>query len=135
MRFPSIVFAALIVFGCSSPEGTPTGPSEFPPPAPPTPGWSATSATVWGMVFPIDGQFCITNAKVEVVQGQRTGETVTQEPCAYWDYVGGFRFENLTPGVEMTLRASAPGYVTKDFVITPIAGPTSVTYLDLAAVR
>ena len=32
---------------------------------------------------------------------QRTGETITQEPCGVWDYSGGFELKNLTPGVDM----------------------------------
>ena len=35
--------------------------------------------------------------------------------CDYWSYGdGGFTFKDLTPGILMTLRASAPGFVTKD---------------------
>ena len=129
MRFSLVVFAALLVFGCSSQDRTPTGPSSSPPSALPTPN---SPAFVWGMVIPVGSGFCIANAKVEVVQGQRTGETITQEPCGVWDYSGGFEFKNVTAGVEMTLRASAPGYVTKDFVVTPVAMPHGAIFLELS---
>jgi hypothetical protein len=87
------------------------------------------------MVVPVGSQFCIKNAKVEVVQGQRIGETITQEPCSVWDYGGGFEFRNLTPGVEMTLRVSAPGYVTKDFVIIPVAHPGGAMFFELSPIQ
>ena len=96
----------------------------------PTP--TDSSAFVWGMVIPVGSGVCIKNATVEVVRGQRTGETITQEPCDVWDFGGGFELKNLTPGVEMTLRASAPGYVTKDFVITPVPLPHGAIFLELS---
>ncbi len=135
MRFPLIVFAALIVFGCSSTERTPTGPSSDPQPAPSPPQGSLTS--FWGLVIPDASDYCVTNARIEVVGGQRTGETFTQvTPCDVWDMGGGGVYiENLTPGVEMTLRASAPGYITKDFVITPIRPPFMATLLELSPTR
>jgi hypothetical protein len=46
------------------------------------------------------------------VSGQGpSGDIIRQEtPCSVWDYGGGIMLRNLTTGVAMTLRASAPGY-------------------------
>ena len=43
----------------------------------------------------------------------------------------GFELKNLTPGVAMTIRVSAPGYVTKDTTVvpwieTPYTGPVTL---------
>jgi len=37
-------------------------------------------------------------------------------------YSGGFEFKNLAPGVEMTLRAEAPGYTPKEVTVVPTSG-------------
>ena len=50
-----------------------------------------------------------------VVSGQSyVGEVITQQtPCAVWDYGDvGIMLRRLTPGVVVTLRASAAGYLT-----------------------
>jgi hypothetical protein len=67
---------------------------------------------------------CIYGATVEVVRGQAAGQKMTQEtPCDAWGYGGGFVFKGLRPGVPMTIRASAPGYVDLEKTITPTLGP------------
>jgi hypothetical protein len=67
---------------------------------------------------------CIDGASVRVVRGQRLGADASQEmPCDVWAYSGGFMFRNLTPGIEMTIRASAPGYIDEERTITPSTGP------------
>ena len=81
-----------------------------------TPTW------LWGMVVDERG-VCIDGGTVEVIGGQRLGETITQEtPCDAWSYSGGFVFHNLTPGVEMIIRASAPGYVPLVKTVRPYSG-------------
>jgi uncharacterized protein (DUF39 family) len=35
-----------------------------------------------------------------------------ETPCGVWDDGGGFVFKDLTPGMEITLRASATGWNT-----------------------
>ena len=40
-----------------------------------------------------------------------------------WD-AGGVTFNELLPGVELTLRASASGYVAQERVVVPKIGPT-----------
>ena len=49
-------------------------------------------------------------------------------PCNAGSYGAGFLFENLTPGVAMTLRASAPGYV-EERTVTPSLGPQTALLL------
>jgi hypothetical protein len=59
-----------------------------------------------------------------VVRGQGAGQSVAQEtPCASWDWEGGFEFKDLTPGVEMTIQVSAPGYAVLERTVVPSAGP------------
>ena len=66
---------------------------------------------------------CIPGATVQVVAGQAAGNPVTQEtPCSVWDYAGGVEFHNLTAGLPMTLRATAPGYAAEEKTITPFGG-------------
>jgi hypothetical protein len=78
---------------------------------------------------------CIENATVQVVSGQRQGENQVQEtPCGAWDYGGGFLFKNLTPGVPMTLRASAPGWTTQEQTFMPFTGAYSAVFLTLSRV-
>jgi hypothetical protein len=70
---------------------------------------------------------CVAGASVVVVAGQSVGTTVVQEtPCDVWGYSGGFTFTGLTPGASMTLRVSAPGYVTRDVPATPSASQSTV---------
>jgi hypothetical protein len=67
---------------------------------------------------------CIVGATVQVVSGQGLGQTITQTtPCDAWAYDGGVVFRDLTPGAEMTLRASAPGYATQEKTVVPSLGP------------
>jgi len=66
------------------------------------------------------------------VQGQAVGEPITQgTPCSVWDYSGGVEYHDLTAGVSMTIRATAPGYTTEEKTITPFVGPQTVIDLEL----
>ena len=65
---------------------------------------------------------CIEGATLEIVSGPDAGRTMTQdEPCGVWDYGGEF-FTGLLPGVAITVRASAVGYVTLEKTVTPSTG-------------
>jgi hypothetical protein len=66
---------------------------------------------------------CILGARVEVmVAGTHVqGATITN-PCDVWD-VGGLFFNDLPRGVEVTLRASAAGYLPREIVMTPAPSP------------
>lgn len=77
---------------------------------------------LWGFVIGAGGG-CLDGGTVEVIGGQRVGERIRQEtPCDAWAYSGGFEFHSLTPGVEMIIRASAPGYAPLVKSVTPYAG-------------
>jgi hypothetical protein len=66
------------------------------------------------------------------VQGQRAGAILTQDTaCDYWDYGGGVTFTDLTPNVEMTLRAAAPGYVAQERTVAPKSGPVGAIIFSL----
>ena len=100
----------------------PTGP--VPPPHEP----GLTS--LWGMVVDESG-VCIADATVTVVAGQRLGHTATQStPCDAWAYDGGFLFEDLTPGAEMVIRVSAPGYRDQEKTVVPFRGPQSAVLFE-----
>ena len=84
------------------------------------------------MVFPGISDFCLPDATVEViVDGRVIGSGRQTEPCSYWDYGDeGILFKDL-PVVQLTLRASAPGYVTREITATPSTGGYSVTAVGL----
>jgi hypothetical protein len=123
MRFALIILATATLLGCSQEGGQrlPTAPSQ-PPNASSAPRPNSLTF-LWVMVVD-DGGVCIFGATVEVVRGQGLGQSMTQTtPCAAWDYDGGFVFRDLTPGVEMTLRASALGYAAQERTVVPSLGP------------
>ena len=69
---------------------------------------------------------------VEVVRGQAQGQRIMQEtPCDAWSYGGGFTFTGLSPGVEMTLRASAPGWSTEEKTFVPHLGVQTTVQISL----
>jgi len=82
----------------------------------------------------IDGSgVCIEGATVRVVLGQAAGQSSAQiTPCDVWGYSGGFAFANLTPGVEMTLQASARGYSVYEKKVFPSLGPQMYVELLLS---
>jgi len=105
---------------------SPLSSSSPPPPAP------SPSGFLWVMAVGAGG-VCVEDATVEVVGGQGVGQIGTQRtPCAVWDYDGGISFWGLTAGVELTLRASAPGYTAQEKTVTPTAGGGMVTVIELS---
>jgi hypothetical protein len=94
-------------------------------------------APTWLWGFVVDGSGgCIDGGTVEVVGGQRLGERITQEtPCDVWAYDGGFVFRDLTPGVEMIIRASAPGYAPLVKSVTPYSGPQTAFLFPLSKIE
>ena len=76
---------------------------------------------------------CIPGATFTVVSGQSyVGEVITQQtPCGVWDYGDvGIMLRRLTPGVAMTLRASAAGYLTVErTVFAHISGTSEIFVL------
>jgi hypothetical protein len=131
MKLAAILLAAFTLSACSEDSrsdgpGVPGNPVAPPVPiVPSSPPIPNASAWLWGFVVNGSG-VCIEGATVRVVRGQREGESVVQStPCDAWGYGGGFYFDKLTPGVEMTLRASAPGYADAEVTMTPHAGSQS----------
>jgi len=77
---------------------------------------------------------CLEGATVQVVSGQGPiGQSITQRtPCDYWSWDGGVVFRDLTPGVEMTLRASAPGWTTEEKIVVPHSGGQMAVFIELS---
>jgi hypothetical protein len=122
MRLAVTILAILVLVGCSGDTAPPTALSPSPTPSPtPTPG---SSASLWVIVIPAGGSgACIVGAKVEVVAGQAVGQSGTMpDVCDVW-WVNGAFFTGLTPGVAMTVRASAPGYVAQERAVMPSPNP------------
>jgi len=83
------------------------------------------------MVFPGNSGICLPDASVEVIIDGTVVQSATQEtPCDYWDEGGGALFERL-PVRELTLRASAPGYMTREITATPTIGWYTNTAITL----
>jgi hypothetical protein len=95
----------------------------------------SASTLLWGFV--VDGSgVCIDGVTVEVIGGQRLGERTTQEtPCDAWSSSGGFEFRDLTPGVEMIIRISAPGYAPLVRSVTPYLGPQTPFVFGLSQIE
>jgi hypothetical protein len=112
----AIILAAFTLSACSGESG-PNAPA-FPNDPPP----ASVRTFLWGMVVDASGA-CIVGAKVLVIEGQRAGESLAQTtPCGAWDYSNGFYFDDLIPGIPMTLRVSAPGYADMEQKVSPTSG-------------
>jgi hypothetical protein len=134
MRLALTVLTMFVLAGCSRETTAFTAPTPTAPTPPSVPQPSA-SAFVWAMVAE-DSGICISDATVQVVAGQARGQSGTQtEPCDVWGYGGGIAFNDLTPGVEMTLRASAPGYTAQERAVVPSSGPQSAVTFVLSRSR
>jgi hypothetical protein len=122
MKFALLLVATLTLVGCShdSPQRSPAAPSPTPVPT----AEPASSAFLWAMVVDESGA-CIGGATIQVVGGQSAGVSVPQTtPCDAWAYDGGVVFKDLTPGVAMTLRATAPGWAPLEKTVVPSSGAT-----------
>ena len=115
-------FVALAISGCAG-TSTPTSPSQLTSSASTGNGSAIPAkAFVWGFVVEPNGR-CVENAVIEVTSGQGQGQRLVQTtPCDAWSYSDGFEFKDLTPGMSMTLRASAPGWTTAEKTVIPTAG-------------
>lgn len=82
-----------------------------------------------------NGGGCIQGAVVEIVGGQGIGRTMTQTArCSWWDPDEGFIFTDLAPDVELTIRASAPGYTSKESTVKPSSTRDGYNLSNLAVV-
>jgi len=133
MRIALSILSAFTLVGCSGDvQRLPTYPNLPPDPPlerPVSPTW------LWGMVVTESG-VCIVGATVTVVKGQGLGQSITQRtPCDAWAYDGGFIFNNLTPGVELTLRSSAMGYAPEEKTVVPHGGAQTAVILAPSPIR
>ena len=129
MKIAFPIFVALTMFGCSD-GGVPTAPNLPTTTASPTPTPAVLTSLRGFVVEP--GGACIKDAMVEVVRGQALGQRIVQDtPCDAWAYDGGFVFKELSPGVEMTLRASAPGWSTEEKTFVPHSGGQTAVLVSL----
>jgi hypothetical protein len=72
---------------------------------------------------------CVEGAIVEIVHGEGLGRRVAQRtPCSYWDPDYDARFDGLSGTADATLRATAPGYVPAEQVVTPARWPSALTF-------
>jgi hypothetical protein len=79
---------------------------------------------------------CIENGTIEVVSGPHVGEIVRQStPCDAWAYDGGVTFKDLVPGVEMKLRAEAPGFSALEKTVVPTSGGQMAVLFALSRVQ
>ncbi len=110
---------------CGTSAATPAQTIGVPPPS---------LIDIWGQVLDESGGL-IDGATVQVVRGEPLGQTVTQTTCGYcWEDLGGFLLTGLTSGVELTLRASAPGYANQEKTFVPMS-PSSAVYFTLSRIE
>lgn len=128
MKLAVTVLVTLALLGCSRVPTSPAEPGPIPTEAPTPP----TDGKLWGMVLGESGA-CILGATVQVIRGEQVGKSTTQAtPCDAWGVEPGFEFSELTPGSELTLRASAPGYVSQEkaFPVTTSPWPPAILTLS-----
>lgn len=115
------------ISGCGSSPVSPNDsmtPIQLPPVEPAT-----RNGSLYGMVVESSGA-CLEGAKVEVIAGQAIGNVALQEtPCGIWDYGGGFWIKSLTLDVATTIRASAPGYSSRELATMPQSGGTGLVII------
>ena len=121
MKFIAVAFAITFVACSEQPLPVPTAPSFADAAGVGTVPVSKTvSAFLYATVIEKrGGGACITDATVQIVAGQHASpEIFKQEPCDYWD-PPGFTLKDLNPGVDLTVRFSAPGFVPIELTTVP----------------
>ena len=120
MRRVTSLLAVVAFSGCAEPAAPTVAPY--------------TGAFVQAVVVARHGG-CVPDATVRVVGGQQARDSLTQvTACGPWDYDGSsFVFRGLAPGVALTLRASAPGYVAKEVTVLPdVVVPVAAVIIELS---
>lgn len=157
MRFALVIVVALTLLGCSGQNARPfpTAPSASisttpNPPAPTAPDPPAATIPdpparparltfVWVAVIgeSLWGGLCVPGATVEIVGGQGLGRRLTQTTrgCTTWDPDYEMIFDGLNEGEEVTLRASASGYASKEITVIPTFGGQSAVSITLSKVQ
>ena len=79
----------------------------------------------------------VPDASIEIVAGQGTGRRIAQSNgCSYWDPDYDAIFTDLNADEELTLRASAPGYASKEVSVSTTGGRVhSAVTIELARTR
>jgi hypothetical protein len=74
---------------------------------------------------------------VEIVRGFGTGRSVGQaDNCSWWDPDYRTYFDNLIAGAEITLRASAPGYIAAEKAVVPLStNPVPIADIELSRIQ
>ena len=138
-----ILFAAVTILGCSPDNAgrLPTSPGSLSGSTPSNPNLPTPnlSGLVWMMAVGQSGG-CVDDATLDVVGGQGVGRSSSQiVPCGVWDYEGGIILRDLAPGVELTVRVSAPGYATKEMSLLPLGSATfstqPATIIEMSRIR
>jgi hypothetical protein len=112
------LIVTLLSLACGSEPASPTTlppAATRPPIATPLPPQPSRFVALWGTVVDPSGG-CIEGATVEVLAGPNlVGQKATQiTPCHLTRFSGGFMFDEAVDCcMPMTLRASAPGYVSQ----------------------
>ena len=115
MRF-ALGLLSTMIFACST--GVPTSPNIV----------VATTGSFAVVVVDSTGA-CIPGATVQVVGGPGIGQTVTQSTsCSAWGPDDNMVFKGLTPNAELTLRASASGYLPQEKKVVASEGARTVEF-------
>src|SRR5687767_1783912 len=140
MRLALVGVLTAALGGCA-PQGvlplSPNSPSPVVPnppvPVDPDPLPSPPRMTsVWVVVLRLGSGACVEDATVEIVAGQGVGRRSQQSNgCSYWD-PGNAGFDHVVAGVELTLRASAPGYEPAEQSVIPATGEQYAVTFELS---
>ena len=115
MRFAQIGVVTLTLCGCSD-RPAPTTPSALTPSAAEPIKWA--SFTVW--VLEDDGSnACIQVATIEVLSDHAPNQHISQRFCPDWWSAETWVTVSGVEDVPVTLRVSAPGYVTTSTIVVP----------------
>ena len=138
MRFALLAVVIFTLAGCSREGSLPTVPA-IPAPTGPSsdPAKPSELTFVWVVVIEEAGSGgCIRNASVEIVSGPGLGSRIEQnDDCSYWDPDYAALFQGLPAGANVKLRASAPGYATKELTVIPKTGPQTAVTIELSRIR
>lgn len=125
MKFPLVTLLLLTLLGCSGESRLPLAPL---PPDPPS-----RLASLHVVVIEEGTDLCILGAKVEIVSGPGTGQSIIQDDwCDLYFQNGDHFLRDLIPDAWMIVRASASGYAAKEIEVFATAGPTPPTPISLS---
>jgi hypothetical protein len=119
-RLLSGVVILLLLLRCNG--SSPTEPQSQPP---------AATGFVSGTVLVSSGA-CLPGAVVEVLDGARAGDRVTQNECGgAWDaFPPGYSF-SVPKGIAVRIRASKQGYRSKEETFLPTNFPAGMYFMTI----